>query len=318
MSDFLSQKEIDELLAPLNAGEADVEGGKPARRGELRKVRWSGEPRLRIYDMKRPTYLPVAALKGLRALHESFARLAAGRLSAAMRTLVNIHVASLESMTFEDFIRSIPTPTTLAAFRMPPLRGMGMLEIDPTLSFTILDSLMGGSLSPVKLNRELTDLEHAMFRRLVPGLLKDLDEAWRCWSGAMTIRHSLGMIETNPQFLQIMSPATSVVLVSMEASVGEIEGMLNLCLPFPTIRPLLGTLAAGMIYSEEAGRGEVAVEGALNQCIGTLPIREIAEWRPDSPVRLSDLEAILDGGAAGRGGTLDLSHFRFDRTIHRL
>ena len=135
MTEVLSQDEIDQLLTAINAGETEIESIKPT--ADNRKIK--------IYDFKRPDKFSKEQIRTVQNMHETFARLTTTTLSASMRALVNVHVASVDQLTYEEFIRSIPTPTTLAVVSMDPLKGQAILEIDPSVTFTIIDRLFGGS-----------------------------------------------------------------------------------------------------------------------------------------------------------------------------
>ena len=101
-------------------------------------------------------------------MHESFARLTTTSLSAQLRTLVHVHVASVDQLTYEEFIRSIPTPTTLAVINMDPLKGNAVLEIAPEITFIIIDRLFGGSGDTGgKVNRDLTDIEQSVMEGII-------------------------------------------------------------------------------------------------------------------------------------------------------
>lgn len=133
-------------------------------------------------------------------MHENFARVTTTSLSAQLRTLVGIHVASVDQLTYEEFIRSVSNPSTLAMVSMDPLKGSSILEIDPSITFTIIDRLFGGpGESPKNLNRELTDIELSVMEGIIVRILGNLREAW---SQVIDLRPRLGSIETNPQFAQ--------------------------------------------------------------------------------------------------------------------
>ena len=83
-------------------------------------------------------------------MHETFARLTTTALSAKLRSMVQVHVTSVDQLTYEEFIRSIPNPTTLL-FQHGPLKGSAILEIDPAITFTVIDRLFGGLGVPLKL-----------------------------------------------------------------------------------------------------------------------------------------------------------------------
>ena len=178
-------------------------------------------------------------------------------LSASLRTLVHVHVASVDQLTYEEFIRSIPTTTTLAVVSMDPLKGQIILEIDPAVTFTIIDRLFGGAGEGTKITRELTDIEYSVMEGIIVKILGNLREAW---TQVIDLRPRLSQIETNPQFAQIVPPTEMVVLVTLETKIGDVEGMMNLCIPYLTIDPSdLGRQYREVIrVNSQSGKGGVA------------------------------------------------------------
>ncbi|HQJ06826.1 MAG TPA: flagellar motor switch protein FliM, partial [Spirochaetota bacterium] len=156
-------------------------------------------------------------------------------------------VASVDQLTYEEFIRSIPNPTTLAVIDMEPLKGNAVLEIDPSITFAIIEKLFGGkSDSGPKISRELTEIESAVIEGVIVRILGNLREAW---SNVIDLRPRLGRIEVNPQFAQIVPPSDMVVLVTLETKIGEVEGMTNFCIPYITIEPVISKLSGQYWYS---------------------------------------------------------------------
>src|SRR4030065_484218 len=107
--------------------------------------------------------------------------------------LAHVHVASVDQLTYEEFIRSIPNPTTLALINMDPLKGSAVLEIDPSITFTIIDKLFGGTGAASKISRELTDIALSVMEGIIVRILGNLREAW---SNVIDLRPRLGHIET--------------------------------------------------------------------------------------------------------------------------
>ena len=231
MTEILSQDEIDALLSAISSGEVDPDDYSAV--GEQKKVK--------IYDFRRPDKFSKDQIRTLQMMHETFARLTTTALSAQLRALVSVHVGSVDQLTYEEFIRSIPNPTTLAVINMDPLRGSAVLEIDPSITFTIIDRLFGGLGEPTKITRELSDIELSVMEGIIVRILGNLREAW---STVIDLRPRLGAIETNPQFAQIVPPNDMVVLITLETKVGDVEGMTNLCIPYITIEPIISKLSA--------------------------------------------------------------------------
>lgn len=236
MTETLSQDEIDQLLTAISSGDIDTEDVAPQQ--DPRKIK--------IYDFKRPDKFSKEQIRTVSIMHETFARLTTTSLSAQLRSLAQVHVASVDQLTYEEFIRSIPNPTTLAVINMDPLKGSGILEIDPAITFSIIDRLFGGQGEGAKVTRDLTDIESSVMEGIIVRILGNMRDAW---TQVIDLRPRLGHIETNPQFAQIVPPTEMVVLVTLETKVGEVEGMMNFCIPYLTIEPIIGKLSAQYMYS---------------------------------------------------------------------
>jgi len=236
MTEVLSQDEIDQLLTAINAGDTEPEDIRPA--ADTRKIK--------IYDFKRPDKFSKEQIRTISMMHETFARLTTTSLSAQLRSMVHVHVASVDQLTYEEFIRSIPTPTTLAVINMDPLKGNAILEIDPAVTFSIIDRLFGGTGEGTKAPHELTDIETSVMEGIIVRILGNMREAW---TQVIDLRPRLGQIDTNPQFAQIVPPTDMVVLVTLETKVGDVEGMINFCIPYLTIEPIIGKLSTQFWFS---------------------------------------------------------------------
>ncbi|RLE09634.1 flagellar motor switch protein FliM [Candidatus Aerophobetes bacterium] len=264
MTEVLSQDEIDQLLTAISTGE--VEGEETLKKAETRKIK--------IYDFKRPDKFSKDQIRTLQMMHETFARLTTTSLSAQLRTIVHVHVASVDQLTYEEFLRSIPNPTTLAVINMDPLKGSSVLEIDPSITFTVIDRLFGGPGEATKINRELTDIELSVIEGIIVRILGNLREAW---SNVIDLRPRLGNIETNPQFAQIVPPNDMVVLITLETKVGDVEGMINFCIPYLTIEPIISKLSAQYWYSSIRRGGTTESMAILKKKLENVYIELIAE-----------------------------------------
>ncbi len=254
MTDILSQDEIDQLLNAISSGEVQAEDYTQQK--EQKKVK--------IYDFKRPDKFSKDQIRTVQMMHETFARLTTTALSAKLRALVEVHVTSVDQLTYEEFIRSIPNPTTLALINMDPLKGSSILEIDPTITFTIIDRLFGGAGEHYKVSRELTDIELSVIEAVVVNILSNLRESW---STVIDLRPRLGTIETNPQFAQIVPPNEMVMLITLETKIADSEGMINLCVPYITIEPIIQKLSAQYWFSSirkgESEANKKVIQGRL-------------------------------------------------------
>lgn len=264
MTEVLSQDEIDQLLTAISSG--DVEREDMPAPADQRKIK--------IYDFKRPDKFSKEQLRTINMMHETFARLTTTQMSAQLRSLVTLHVAAVDQLTYEEFIRSIPNPTTLAVINMDPLKGSAILEIDPAITFSIIDRLFGGQGEGSKVTRELTDIETSVMEGIIVRVLGSMREAW---SQVIDLRPRLGQIDTNPQFAQIVPPSEMVVLVTLETKVSEVEGMIQFCIPYLTIEPIISKLSAQYWYSTVRRGATTENLNILREKLATVGVTLVAE-----------------------------------------
>lgn len=218
MSEVLSQSEIDALLSALQSGEVDVDAIKSEE--TTRKIR--------VYDFRRPNKFSKDQLNTIEVIYENFCRLLTTSLSGTLRSRVMAKVASVDQVTYEEFIRSIPNPTILNVFSLYPLEGKGILEINPVIGFSIIDRLFGGpGMSTVK-GRPLTEIEKGVMERISERILSLFREAW---SSMVEMDAILENIEINPHFTQIVSPLEMVVIITINVQLADTEGFINICIP---------------------------------------------------------------------------------------
>jgi flagellar motor switch protein FliM len=265
MNEVLSQDEIDQLLNAISSGE--IEGETEERQSQEQR-------KIKIYDFKRPDKFSKEQIRTVSMMHETFARLTTTALSAQLRSMVHVHVASVDQLTYEEFVRSVQNPTTLGIINMDPLKGSAILEIDPAIAFAIIDRLFGGQGEGAKVNRDLTDIEQSVMEGIIVRILGNLREAW---SQVIDLRPRLGQIETNPQFAQIVPPTEMVVLVTLETKVGEVEGMMNFCIPYLTIEPIISKLSAQYMYSSVRSGATTENLNILKERLSTIDVSVVAE-----------------------------------------
>jgi flagellar motor switch protein FliM len=264
------------------------------------------EYKVKLYDFRRPDKFSRDQIRTLQMMHETFSRLVSTSLSAMLRSLVSVKVASVDQLTFEEFVQAIPNPTNISVINMDPLRGSAILEIDPELNFAAIDRLFGGRGASFGTNRELTDIELSILEGLITRMLPSLGEAW---SNVIGLKPRLATIETNPQFAQIVPPNNMVVLISFETVIGEAKGFINLCIPYITIEPVMDRLSAQYWFSSimKDKEPDPAIVAGLKTDVkfsieaGTLPLAEARALKSGSMLKLSgsaDQVRLVSGGAS--------------------
>lgn len=229
--EILSQSEIDALLSAISAGEMDAE--------ELKKE--EVEKRVKVYDFKRALRFSKDQIRSLSRIHENFARLLTTYFSAQLRTYIQISVASVDQIPYEEFIRSIPKMTILNVYEVAPLDGRIIMEVNPNIAYAMLDRVLGGKGISVNKVENLTEIETKIMTSLFEKAFENLQEAW---STIVDIDPMMSDFEVNPQFLQLVSPNDTVVVISLNTQIGETSGMLNICIPHVVLEPIIPKLSA--------------------------------------------------------------------------
>lgn len=237
MSDVLSQSEIDALLSSISSGEVDIDEVKNKEE----------EKKIKVYDFKRPDKFSKDQLRTLQMIHETFSRLVSTMLSGQLRTNCHVQVTSVDQITYEEFIRSIPELTILSVFDMGTLEGNAVLELNSNIGYVIIDRVFGGTgKSDNGRARELTDIETTVVEKFVGKMLGYLSESWQ---DIIEVMPKIDQMEANPQFLQVVGPTEMVVLLSFEIKVGDATGIMNICYPAPLIDPIVSKLSAQYWFS---------------------------------------------------------------------
>lgn len=226
----MSQSEIDALLQALSSGELDAEEIKEDTQDRKAKA----------YDFKSPKKLAKDQLRTLQIIHENFSRMLNTFLSGYLRAYVQTEVISVEELSYYEFSNSIVNPALISIINFQPLTGQIIMDLSPSIAFTIIDRILGGSGKIYEETRTFTEIEITLIKKIVRQILELIIDPWE---NVIELHPSLEKIETNSQFAQIVSPNETVALITLNIKIGEVEGMLNICIPHIVIEPILPKLS---------------------------------------------------------------------------
>ena len=219
MDRLLSQEEIDDVFRHSR----ETPDEDPAKRAVT-------------YDFRRPDRIAKDQLRAIHLLHENFARSVASSLSAYLRAYVAVNLVSVEQLSFMEFSQCLPSPTCLVSLGLEPLEGNAVLEVNPALVFPIIEMLLGGAArAPLKITREITEIEQTVMDGIFRIILQDLRAAWQV---VTPLGFNVESHEKEPQLLRILAPNEAVVAVSMEVRIGENSGLMNIGVPSIVIKML--------------------------------------------------------------------------------
>ncbi|HOE56916.1 MAG TPA: flagellar motor switch protein FliM [Bacillota bacterium] len=236
MSEILSQNEIDALLNALNSGEINVSEIKEEK--EERKVK--------EYNFKIPNKFSKDHTRTLQIMHENFSRLLQTYLSGYLRALVQIEVISVDQLTYNEFTNSMPNPSVLGVVDFSPLNGSIIIEMTPSISFAMIERILGGTGHAFERLRGFTEIEITLLEKIIEQIIGFFRDPWK---NVIELKPRLRKIETNPQFTQIMSPNETVALITLNTRVGNIEGMIHICIPHLVIEPIIPKLSTKFWFS---------------------------------------------------------------------
>jgi flagellar motor switch protein FliM len=237
MAKILSQEEVDALLKSHTkpAGKGSGSGGGDRGGGTVQAKKAQLQRKVTLYNFRRPDRVSREQMRSLHFMHDRFARNFSSSLSAYLRTITEVNLVSVEQLSYQEFLLSVPDPTCFNAISIKPLEGALALEVNPTLVFPIIDKMLGGPGEPLKLLRTMTDIEQSIFDGVLKLVLEDLREAWR---GIVDLDFRVQARETSPQLIQIVAPNEVVLLVVFEVKMGPVSGMINLAIPSIILEPI--------------------------------------------------------------------------------
>ncbi len=233
MAKILSQDEIDALLTTVSAGEPESAEASEYEDEKLRSVV--------AYDFKHPNRVSKDQIRTLENMHDNFAGHFGSALSTIMRTIGDVDLVSVDQITYSEFIMSLVTPSCTYTFAAPPLDGVCLVDFNPTLTFAVIDRLFGGHGKIMESERELTSIERSVMANLVSRLYAELRKSWE---HLVEIDIEQKSFETNPQFIQIVPPGETVVVISFQVKLFQSTGLLTICYPYVSLEPIVTRLSA--------------------------------------------------------------------------
>ncbi|MBC8062830.1 MAG: flagellar motor switch protein FliM [Clostridiaceae bacterium] len=248
MADVLSQNEIDALLSALSSGELQPD--------ELEKD--EDKQKVKVYDFRRPNKFSKDHIRTLEMIHDNYSRIISNYLTGQVRTNVKVKIESVEQITYEEFVHSVPNPTILTLFRMPPLNGTILFETNPQFVFQVIDILLGGPGSGEYKMRDFTDIDKNIIMQINKGLILNLKLAWQ---DILEVDPVIEALETNPSLNQTLAPNEPVALITFSVEVEKNSTFINICIPYLSIEKVLDKLVVQ--YWFQANNEDILKESRL-------------------------------------------------------
>ncbi|MBO6008448.1 MAG: flagellar motor switch protein FliM [Lachnospiraceae bacterium] len=263
MGEILSQNEIDALLNQLSSGELDVESISNAE-----------EKPVKDYDFSRPTKFSKEHLRTLEIIFEHYGRLISTNLPVILRKNAQVTVASSETVTFSEFTNALSNPSILGIVGFEPLGGNIIIDLATNIAFSMIDRMLGGEGTPLDKTREFSDIELSILQKIMIMFTQLLRDPWK---NVLDVSPVLTRLETNPQFAQIIAPGEMIAVVTLNIKIGDVEGFMNMCLPFITLEDVMDRLNTKFWYSTmQENKDEYAkdnIEAMLKRVV--IPVKAV-------------------------------------------
>ena len=280
MGDVLSQNEIDNLLQALSSGELDAE-----------EIKDSDEKQIKNYDFARPAKFSKEHLRTLEIIFEHYGRLLSTNLPVYLRKAIQVEVMNSEAVSYSEFSNALSNPVLLGIINFAPLKGNIILEIASNLGYAMVDRMLGGEGEPLEKTREFSEIELLIIERILTVCVNLLHEPWE---NVVDIHPRLERIETNSQFAQIISPSEMIAIVTINIKIGDVEGLMNVCLPYLTLEDIMDKLNTKYWYSTMQDKDEQQYVDAIETLISKAPIPMKAVLG-NSTISVSDFSSLQVG-----------------------
>lgn len=282
MADVLSQSEIDALLSALSSGNVEPEVIKP-KEEEKHKIK--------NYDFKSPQKFSKEHIRSLEKVHDNFARIISNYLTGQLRRSVKVNIESVEQVTYEEFIRSIPNPTVISYFKMSPLQGSILLELNPEFTFQILEILLGGIGNRGSIVKELTDIEKNIITMILSDMIKNLKLAW---AEVLDVQPEFEGLETNASANQTLAPNEPIALLSFSIEMGKTNTYINLCIPYLSIEKVLDKLVVQYSFQGSKEDDNGYLRDIINKSLNPVEVNVRAELG-STEIKVEEfLELVVD------------------------
>ena len=280
MGEVLSQSEIDNLLKALSTGELDAEDYKN-----------KDEKQVKAYDFARPSKFSKEHLRTLEIIFEHYGRLLYTNLPAYLRKNVQVEVMNSEAVAYSEFSNALSNPVLLGIVDFEPLKGNIVIELATNLGYAIIDRMLGGEGESLDKKREFSEIEIILIERIMTICVDLLREPWQ---NVVAIQPRLTRIETNPQFAQIISPSEMIAIVTLNLKIGEVERLMNICLPYICLEEVMDKLNTKYWFSTMKEKDENTYEEVIETLISKaeIPIRAILG---SSTISVNDFVNIQKG-----------------------
>jgi len=227
-------------------------------------------------DFRNPTVFSAAVLRRLRLRHDEFIRALSARLSLYLRMEFSLRLSSLTTTSYRNLVAGFADPTHLTLFRVDPLPGICLVDVPPRMAMTVVDRLLGGPAQALTTDHSPSEIELALLNQAVHVILAE----WAAfWSGAQELKAVTLGYENNARYLKTSPHDTAMVVLTMDARLGECEEPIQIVFPHYTLEPLIPFLSQSPDKSATNALPTSRQEKPpWNPLFADVPVSVVAQW----------------------------------------
>lgn len=273
-----------------NVNTTSTKGGTPYRR-KIVTFSENSEQTVKDYDFARPSKFSKEHLRTLEIIFEHYGRLLTTNLPVYLRKSVQVEVMNSEAVTYSEFTNALSNPVLLGIVNFAPLHGNIIVEMASGLGYAIVDRMLGGRGDSLDKTREFSEIELLIIERILVICINLLQEPWQ---NVLDISPHLERIETNSQYAQIISPSEVIAIITMNIKIGDVEGLMNICLPYITLESVIDKLNTRYWYSNIQNHDETNYRNAIESLIqkSQIPVKAVLG---KSLISVKDFSTLVPG-----------------------
>ena len=240
------------------------------------------------WDLHQAGLLGKEQLHSISQLHESFARNLTSAVGGYLRDKFEVALVAVEQLAYRDFLARFSDLTYYSTFRLPPGDASGILHVDLSLAFPVVDLLLGGLGQMPKSTREVTDIEESVLEGVGHVICHELQLVWE----PLGLQVEFECRQSGAQMLRIMPPQEKTLTLTFDVTMADSKGMLNIAFPSVVSSALLRQLGTELVY--QRARGPAVNQASLRQRMLQSAV-EMELTTPAMAVRLTDLLSLQAG-----------------------
>ena len=224
-------------------------------------------------------------------IFEHYGRLLSTNLPIYLRKNIQVEVMNAEAISYMEFSNALSNPVLLGVVDFSPLKGNIIIEMASKLGYTIVDRLLGGNGDPLDKLRDFSEIELLLIERIMNVCVNLLREPW---ANVLDVNPRLERIETNSQFAQIISPSEMTAVITVNIKIGDVEGLINVVLPYITLDPIMDKLNTKFWYSNLQEKDDQSYNSTVERLINksAIPVKVVLGT---STVSVNDFTCLRPG-----------------------